>query len=301
MPVSWFVCRFGHLLKKRIMGQKHIASRFIWFRYAALSTAVILSAPPLFAGTLVGSCYEAVPGIAPAEAQRALYILVDETTPLTETMRARVVALVSNWGNFGDRVKIARFSANINGRYPELVFAEAVEPRPGEAALYNMRYTDKAALLECLDRQKADFATLFSEHLKGTLKSVNPKIPKTDILYSLRELARNIILTDDAPEKTVLIVSDGLENSAVASFYRNGSLKMINAKKVVAAARSQRLIANWKGANIYMYGLAMNPSAKGYVQPKRLDALKNFWERYFVEGSGIVRDLGMPELFKGID
>lgn len=261
--------------------------------------AVVLTAAAhvASAATALPGCFEQLE-VPPADNApvRALYLFVDETTPLAEPMKARVAELVADWGRAGDVVKIARFAANMNGRHPELVFSASVDRRPSEDYLFNLRYAEKAALLSCFEKHAQDFRQQFRDHLAATLNSVDPKLPKTDLLHALRALANDVILIKDAPEKTVLLVSDGLENSGLQTFYKGRAAKRIDPKSEIATARKHRLIANWKGASVYMYGIGLNPNGQKYLPPQQVDALKNFWERYFVEGNAMVRGMGTPEL-----
>ncbi len=243
-------------------------------------------------------CYDRLPQVPEGVGiDRALYVLVDQTTPLDDALKGRIMALVDDWGRRGDHVEVARFSANLRGRYPELVFEGSVEPLPDEAFLYNLRHRDKRELLTCLEDQARQIREGFRAALREVLDGSDYKIPKTDLFYSLKLLSEQMIQVQDAPERIVLLVTDGFENSAVTSFYRRGKPRLPDARKALAQVRRAGLLPNWKGSRIYVYGLGLMPDRKSYLKPQVAMGLRAFWERYFVAGNGDVAVLGTPELF----
>jgi len=244
------------------------------------------------------SCFSSVSYISPAkqEIHRALYILVDETVPLSDVMKKKVQKLVMHWGKPGDMVKIARFSASYRDLYPELVYSNHIEQRPDDKFMFNLHYKDKKQVLKCLEDQKENFRKSFDKQLKVALKNINPKIPKSELFGSLKLLSKQLVLPDKAKEKVVLLISDGIENSAVSSFYSRGVLKNINHRKTISSLRKKGMMGYWKNTRVYIYGLGLLADKKQYVNPKRVQNLKRFWERYFVESGGKVVEIGTPEL-----
>ncbi len=265
-----------------------------WWRIAAL--AVLLGAP--LVAPAGESCYRGLPVPAEPRVERALYVMVDQTTPLDDALKARVRALVDDWGRPGDHLELARFSANIRGHYPELVFEGTAEQSPGEAYLFHLRYEDKQRLLRCLESQREAVRSGFFNGLDTVLAGMDYKIPKTDLFYALSLLSEEMIHSEDAPERVVLLITDGLENSAVTSFYHRTRVRKIDPRRELDKVRRAGFLANWKSARIYVYGLGLLPEGKPYLDPRRVLALKSFWERYFVAGNGEVMELGTPEFFR---
>jgi len=244
------------------------------------------------------SCFSDISYITPEKqvAERALYILVDETAPLSKDMKNKIYSLLSGWGRLGDKVKIARFSASYRGLYPELIYEKQIEQKPNENYMFNLRYKDKKLVVSCLEQQQLQFKQSFSKQIKASLKAVDPKIPKSELMGSLKILSKQIILNDEAKEKIVLLISDGLENSELTSFYAGGKLRSIKPQKEISVLRRKGMMGYWKNTKIYMYGLGLMPDKKQYANPDRINSLKRFWERYFVEGGGRVKAIGTPEL-----
>jgi len=226
---------------------------------------------------------------------RALYIVVDQTMEMSDNMPQKIEQLIADWGRPGDLIKVARFSANMREHYPSVEYQFKHEPKPTEKYLFGLRWADKKQLEECLARQEGDSKAAFSKALGQVFAGVNPKTPKTDIFQALKQLSKHM-LDNDVQEKVVLLVSDGLENSAVTSFYHKGKIRKIDSRKEIAKLRRQGLVSHWAGARIYMYGLGLPPKKQKYMDMNTAKALSKFWEHYFVEGEAKVAALGSPEL-----
>ncbi len=271
----------------------------MWFtrlrRFMVLSAMAF--APPLFADTLP-SCYaDSYLGEPERAPMRYFYLFVDQTTPLTAAMKTKVSELVDDWGKNGERVKVARFSANTHGQYTELMFDEFSDPPPTQDYLYNLRPGDKPKLIECLTARDQKFHKLLQAAVVRTVNLTNKNLPKTDLLNSLKELATRVIAPDAGNDQTVLLVSDGLENSIFASFYqRKTVIKPLDTHKTIDEISKNNLIPTWHSARVFMYGVGFVPDEKVYANPKMLQPLKEFWQAYFSLGKAQLIELGMPEL-----
>lgn len=249
------------------------------------------------ASSMIEDCYQKL-NLNPPENQnnRTLLVLIDQTTALTSAMKSSVGSLVSDWGENGDTIKIIRFSANVRGQYTEMMFDNGVDAAPDEEYLYNLHKVDKVNLLECLKQQKQTFRSKFQMVLTTTLNMSNPTLPKSDILYSLKEISQKIIHSTGTAKMTVLLVSDGLENSDVISFHGKNTIKKIDPQKSLALINKKNLLTTWQNADIYIYGLGYIKSEKTYIRPALIEPLKEFWRLYFAAGKGEVKQLGTPEL-----
>ncbi len=257
----------------------------------------ILLTTPVWAGPPLPSCYA---GLYLGEPERttmhAYYLFVDQTTPLTAALKTNVADLTANWGGDGEHVKIVRFSANIAGQYTELMFDEFSDPPPTQEYLFHLRTDDKAKLLACLKARDEKFHKQLQHAVNQTLILNDGKLPKTDLLYALKELATKIVLPETNYDQTVLLVSDGLENSSYASFYQRKAVKPLDVHKTLDEISKFNLIPNWHGAKVYMFGLGYLRDDKIYANPKMLQPLKDFWQSYFSLGKAQLMELGTPEL-----
>jgi hypothetical protein len=252
-----------------------------------------------FAGTFLNSCYD-LPGVTPPDntPQKGLYVFIDQTMALTPMMKQAVIDLVSQWGAHGERVKISRFSANISGQYSELVFDEVGNIPPTEPYLFHLRSKHKRQILACIEEKKNDFHSALVDSLFTTLKLTNDKLPKTNLIHSLAEFAEQMVAVDDIDDKTVLLITDGLENSDLFSFHKRGKVKLINPKQSLSKVRGAGLLPSWHKAKVYLMGLGYISDEKFYSRPKIIKPLKQFWERYFAEGNAILKanSIGTPML-----
>lgn len=251
------------------------------------------------AGSMLNSCYDLPAVTAPAvESNKALYVFIDQTMELTMPMKTALIDLVSQWGNNGEIVKITRFSANIKGQFTELVFDETGNIKPTEPYLFHLRSKHKKSILACIEKHKNDFHDKLVNSLTNTLKMTDDKLPKTNLLHSLNDFAEQLISDKSVRDKTVLLVSDGLENSDLFSFHQRNKIRLINPKQMLGKARSKKLIPNWHGAKVYFLGLGYISDEKFYSRPKIIQPLKTFWSTYFAEGNAELnpRSIGTPML-----
>lgn len=244
------------------------------------------------------SCYSVIDYVKPADTkpERALYVLVDQTTPLSGEMRQRISALLETWGKPGDLLKVAHFSANLKGKYPQLVFSQQVDRAADQAYTYQLRYKDKQELMACLEKQQMETREQFQKEVKNALAQIDTKTPKTELLFSLKELSKFVIKADEAKKQTVLLITDGMENTPGMSFYASGSLRKINPQAEISKVRRSGNVGFWKGVEVYMYGVGLMENEKKYPSTERISQLRAFWDRYFVEGGARVKAIGTPEL-----
>lgn len=251
------------------------------------------------AGTRIHSCYEELYLEPPQNhgTSDALHILIDQTMPVSNDMKSSIMNLVDDWGRDGDHVKIARYSAHVRNQYTQLMFDEWVEADPDQEYLYHLRDQDRDQLVLCLQEQRAQFKQLFTEALSKTLDMTDPKLPQTDIFYSLNELADKLLLKQDKVQESVLIISDGMEHSDNTTFHRRPSvLRSIKPEKELERISKKGLIPDWHNARIYFYGMGHVKNERFYVRPRLIEPLKQFWHAYFKKGGGQVVHLGTPEI-----
>ncbi len=268
-------------------------------RFHARAAAALALCACLPLAAQAESCYDGLEyaGEVATAPKRALYVLVDQTMMLDSASQARVRDLLASWGRPGDLIKVASFSANMPGRYPQVAFSARIEEKADERFLYNLRYAHKQALKECLKNNEKQGVEGFQQSLAKLLKEGDNKIPKTELFFSLRELSRQLIRPHEAPEQTVFLITDGMENSRITSFYHKGKMRTLKPRKELSKLRRAGLIPTLHGARVYVYGLGMSSAKNAYGDPRKLEQLRRFWERYLVEGRGKIAAIGLPELF----
>jgi len=244
----------------------------------------------------IKSCFKELNLVNPKDKLDALYIFIDQTTYLTKKMKNNIASLIADWGKNGDRVKILRFSANVKGQYTEMMFNETVDAMPSQEYLFHLRKKDNRNLLKCLHRKPQQFKSLLNKALTQTLKMTKHTLPKTDLLYSLKLMANKTMNQKDEHKQTVLIITDGLENSDYLRFHGKGDVNKVKLKRSLKKLKKHKLIANWRNANIYMYGVGHISNKDAYIRPKLMEPLKRFWQVYFTKGKGKLKQIGTPEI-----
>ncbi len=243
------------------------------------------------------SCYQQLELEMPENnINRALYIFIDQTMPLNIRMQSTLNELLSAHPKRGEQVRIARFSPNIKGQYTELTYEGFLDSKPSEAYLYQLRDEDNRALQTCIEEQKTRTKQAMKSAIKDDLQLIDTQLPRTELLYALKRLSETILVNDQIKNKTVLIISDGLENSEVTSFYRRRNIAPINVEKEIAKVNKHNLLASWHGANLYMFGLGNIKDERRHIKPSQLEMLKKFWHSYFSAGGAVVKELGTPAL-----
>lgn len=250
-----------------------------------------------WASTTSSSCYQQLDLEMPENnINSALYIFIDQTMPLNSRMRSNLNTLLSTHPKSGEQVRVARFSPNIKGQYTELSYEGSLDSKPSEAYLYQLKESQKEALKACINRQKTEEKQALTRAIKRNLEFINTQLPRTDLLYALKRLSETVLINDTIDDKTVLIISDGLENSEVSSFYRRRSIATINSEKEMSKVIKHQLLADWHGAKVYMFGLGNIKDERKYIKPSQLESLKKFWNSYLTAGGATVKELGTPAL-----
>jgi hypothetical protein len=157
-----------------------------------------------------------------------------------------------------------------------------------------------AALLlnACLAVQRPYAMKMADDSAIAALTGSSGSLANSDILLTLREVSA-AIAADPAPDKALFLASDGLENSAVASFYRHGAIRDIDPARELARAQAAGLMGNFGGAKIFVIGGGLPPPGHTpYEGPELLRHLAEFWTRYFQLSSATLVEFGEPALLR---
>ena len=88
-----------------------------------------------------------------------------------------------------------------------------------------------------------------------------------------------------------------IENSSLANFYQNRTLRKIDPAKEFQNVTSKGFLANLGGADVYVIGAGVLPGdTNSYRDPVRLMALQSFWAAYFGHSNARLRGFGKPML-----
>jgi len=255
----------------------------------------------LLARNDVPSCYDALKISNPnPTVEKELFILVDQTTPLDKNMMIYTYKNMMKFIKNGYAVTIASFSANANGKYTDVAYAGRLENLLPDSAKHDIAKKVLRKYQGCMNGQYKYAKKKATKALVGVLKGANKKLPHSDIIKSLDDIAKHIINPSKASKKVVLLVSDMIEHSSITTFYSKGLIKKIDVKKEMSKVKSSGHLANFSGADIYVIGTGVI-GKKGYRDAKTLKRLTDFWEQYFAQTQGNLKALGTPMLLEDID
>jgi len=248
----------------------------------------------------VPSCYDALKLANPnPTVGKELFILVDQTTPLDKNMMIYTYKNMMKFIKNGYAVTIASFSANANGKYTDVAYAGKLENLLPDNAKHDIAKKTLRKYQGCMNGQYKYAKKKATKALVAVLKGANKKLPHSDIIKSLDDIAAHIIAPSNASKKVVLLVSDMIEHSSITSFYHKGLIKKIDANKEMSKVKSAGHLANFAGADIYVIGTGVI-GKKGYRDAKTLKKLTDFWEAYFAQTQGNLKALGTPMLLEDI-
>jgi len=250
----------------------------------------------------VPSCYKALDITLDKDTpDKELFIFVDQTTPLDKKMMIYIYKNMMRFIKNGNAVTIASFSANANGKYAEVAYEGYVEPLLSKESMFDISKKKLRKYKSCMNGQYRYAKKKATKALVRVLKGTNKKLPHSDIFRSLHDLSKRVVKPSKANEKIVLTVSDGLEHSAITSFYRKGGIKKINSKKELQKVTDSGFMGDFDNARIYMVGVGATTNAKGYTDAKSLENLTAFWRDYFLNAHGKLKAIGTPMLLEDVE
>ena len=260
----------------------------------ALSTLVL-------ARNDVPSCYTALKMNNPnPTVEKELFILVDQTTPLDKNMMIYTYKNMMKFIKNGYAVTIASFSANANGKYTDVAYAGKLENLLPNGAKHEIAKKTLRKYQGCMNGQYKYAKKKATKALVSVLKGANKKLPHSDIIKSLDDIASHIIKPSQASKKVVLLVSDMIEHSSITTFYSKGLIKKIDVDKEMSKVKSSGHVANFSSADIYVIGTGVI-GKKGYRDAQTLKRLTDFWEAYFAKTNGNLKALGTPMLLENLE
>lgn len=282
-----------------------LRSSFLMRTVTALACALGLNSAA-HAGLVndVPSCWTAthlVPTGAPYD--RLVYVLLDQTVQLDPALDQSVVDNTMRLLQPGTKFVIADFSAFSQGHYLNVLHTGILEKALSASRVSNTPIQAAKHLAQCLGMQRNFAERMVMTTLSSALKSSTASLDQSDIMQALKTVS-TAVRDDPAQKKLVFVVTDGLENSSVTSFYAHNAARNIDPKVELAKAAAAHEFGNFGGATIYVLGGAMMPPAQqgtraemnGYRDPQTLLNLKQFWRGYFAHSDATLAEFGEPAL-----
>ena len=255
----------------------------------------------LLARNDVPSCYDALKIKNPnATVEKELFILIDQTTIIDKNMMKYTYKNMMNFMQNGYAVSIVSFSSNSDGKYTDVAYAGTVEGRMSKEESYDVSKKILRKYEGCMNGQVKFAKKKAKKALVKVLKGASKQMPHSDIIKSLTNISKDIIVPSTAKEKVVLLVSDMLEHSSITSFYKQGTIKHINVSKEMAKITKSQYVADFAGAKVYVIGTGIL-AKQGYRDAKTLKNLTGFWKHYFKETNANLEEMGTPMLLKAVE
>ncbi|MGI4858961.1 MAG: hypothetical protein ACRYHA_18980 [Janthinobacterium lividum] len=280
------------------------------FAWSLLPVVLATVSPVTQAGLIndVPSCYAANKIQGPvASYDKLVYLLIDQTVLLDPTLQKSVLDNMLSLLQPGTKFVVAEFSAFSQERYLQVLHTGIIEtgmPASQEGDVVMGRLNDFKA---CMKAQ-APFAqrmALTSAH--DAMAGSASTLAQSDVMLALKTVS-DAVRQDSATKKVVFVVTDGLENSSITSFYAKNAVRGVNPDIELNKARTNQLIGDFGGARVYILGggLMAPPTQgtaaqrNGYRDPKTLLALKQFWSAYFSQSNARLVEFGAPALVESV-
>jgi len=256
----------------------------------------------------VTSCYPKV-GLAASQPpiEYGNFIVVDETSALDVKLRAQALQAANSMLKPGSLVLVGRFSAFYRDRYTQLVVRGVID-RPPSPEQRKQMPRDRLALLErCMSEQSAVLRRRVLSALNDIFVASSSDIARSDIAAALCEFA---VVVKQAPVRTrrVLVVTDGLENSDISSFYRNKTARLIEPAVELQRIRAANMLGDFGGARVWILGGASFPADRDeggsdapFRDPRIVEALRRLWSSYMSASQAVLAEFGAPSLLTTID
>ncbi|WP_249678696.1 hypothetical protein [Cupriavidus necator] len=274
---------------------------------AWLAVATTMLCGPAFAAPEIPSCYVANQLGSPTAAQRALFLMIDQTTVLDDKLVSELGRHLQGLLRPGTTFRVYSFSAYAQGRYLQQWAAGTLE-----APLVDQSLRDATAVKTlknfdaCLKSQYAYGTKLVAESVREALQGSSEALARSDVLASIAAVSQAVRDTA-AQQKTVLIVSDMLENSSISSFYSQERMRQIDAAQELRKVEKANVRADFGGASVYVMGAGIVPEPKGarsaaasYRSPQSIEALRTFWDGFFERSNARLVGFGAPALLTPI-
>jgi hypothetical protein len=272
-----------------------------WAISLALAFAAAAATPAADAGAQnqVPSCYVAnhIEPTEPFGYSRLIYVLIDQTVGWNADLEQSILANLDANLTPGTKFVIAEFSAFSQGRYLDVVDTGIIEA-PMPAPQFDNTPIEKSKIFNaCLADQRPYAIALANRGVLSVLQNSSSSLDHSDIMSTLQAVA-GAISADPAAKKLLLLASDGLENSSVASFYHHARLRDIDPNTEFARASSAQLFADFGGSRVFVIGGALDRTA--YQSPQMLADLARFWRLYFQKSNAQLVEFGEPALLEQV-
>ncbi|PAV25481.1 hypothetical protein CF392_10630 [Tamilnaduibacter salinus] len=226
-------------------------------------------------------------------------VIIDQTLEYDLNLKRHVHEKVLDFLDYGDRINVLTFSAYAEGRYDKLTLSGQLDQPLSEDARFDTNKVKLRKFEACMAKQRNFAVMKVNEALKSALEGGTTELPKTEILGALGNFSMSWFSMSPVEDKSVLIVSDMMENSEQISFYSNGGVKNLEPQSALMLVKDHGMLADFKGASVSVIGAGLS-GKYGYLSAGTMRNLRDFWDGYFAKSNAELAGWGQPQLFTPI-
>jgi len=276
-------------------------------KHLLLAISLLLALPgSLMASPFPKTSYEVLGNRNPRSCPgAALFVLVDQSVNYDEALKAKTMELVRNWTAEGRAVEIYSFSSALPGRYTTRITGGRFDDQPSDEYLDNLKRSDRERFISLHSRQPLIARKVVRLSLQEAFAGSRNEIQRTDIVRTMKEMSDYIRTYPGT--KSILLVSDMMENSSMASFYFKGRTRLIDPVREMQKFTARQMTGNFGGkVRVYILGLgfygndASPAKSEQYLDVDRINAIAAFWRSWFRNSGAYVVETGKPMMFGSI-
>jgi len=233
----------------------------------------------------------------------ALFVLIDQSVNYDPALRNKAFELVRDWIADGRAVEVYAFSSAVPGRYTMRITGGRIDDTPTEYFIDNLKRSERELFTVMHSRQRLIAQRVILNSMNQAFVGGQNEINHTDIVRTMKEMS-DYIKRYPARVKSILLISDMMENSQIASFYYSGKVRMINVDKELLNVAGKNMIGDFGGAvRVYVLGLGFydpkvsRTQQENYLDSDRINNIASFWYKYFAMSRAVVMEIGKPMMF----
>ncbi|OZB55436.1 MAG: hypothetical protein B7X43_01000 [Thiomonas sp. 15-63-373] len=252
----------------------------------------------------VPSCYAANHfKFQSAAPDKLIYVLIDQTVQLDPNLQQSVISNLNRMLGPKTKFVVAEFSAFSQGRYLNVLNTGIIEAPMTQDESSNIPLRQLPNFKSCMDGQAKFSVALADKAANTAMQGATSSLDQSDIMSALQNVS-SAIKSDPAKDKVLFLVTDGLENSSVSSFYANHIVRKIDPAAELQKAKAADLMGDFGGAKVFVLGAGTLQPAKtgskaardGYRDPVTIHRLNDFWAGYFKGSNANLVEFGAPAL-----
>lgn len=242
-----------------------------------------------FFGTLYAAtidevdCDKLLKAYASHETKREVFVIIDKTTAFPESMQKNALVNILALANPETTIDIFTFSEHNKDGYLEFIGGYYFDSELAEKDKGDLSSLMIKAYAKCLDAADSRVRTSLTTDFYSAIRShtFEQNLTRSDILYSLQDVAASAVDASKAQQKIVFILSDMLENSPYLSFYMFSQLASMGIGEALDVVRRNGLFADFGGTDVFVIGAGLSPYRQMVRDVRDKDTLKTFWGEYF--------------------